>query len=79
MHHVQQTSAASEQISASSQELNASLLEIDHMAVRSNDLAQRISGSAADQLAFTEEIAASAESMNRISEDMLQLVQRLKL
>jgi len=79
VHHVQQTSSASEQISASSQEFTASLLEIDHMAERSHNLAQGISVAAAQQFAAMEEISASAESVNRISEEMLQLVERFKL
>ncbi|MGO4546681.1 methyl-accepting chemotaxis protein [Paenibacillus sp. 2TAB23] len=79
VHHVRQTSSASEQISASSQEFTASLLEIDHMAERSNDLAQGISTAAAQNFAAMEEISASADSMNRISEDMLRLVQRFRL
>jgi methyl-accepting chemotaxis protein len=79
VHHVQLSSLASEQISASSQEFTASLLEIDHTAARSNELAQSISASAAEQLAATEEIAASADSLSRISEEMLRLVQRFKL
>lgn len=79
VHQVRQTSSASEQISASSQEFTASLLEIDHMAERSDDLAQGISAAAAHQFAAMEEISASADSMSRISEEMLRLVQRFKL
>lgn len=79
VYHVQQTSAAAEQIFASSQEFNASLQEIDHMALRSNDLAQAISTATAGQLAAMEEISASADSMSRISEEMLLLVKRFKL
>ncbi|MFF2479710.1 methyl-accepting chemotaxis protein [Paenibacillus sp. NPDC058071] len=78
-YHVQETSAAAEQISASSQEFNASLQEIDHMAIRSNDLAQAISSATAGQLAAMEEISASADSMSRISDEMLLLVKRFKL
>lgn len=79
VYHVQETSAAAEQISASSQEFHASLQEIDHMAIRSNDLAQAISTTTAGQLAAMEEISASADSMRRISEEMLQLVKQFKL
>ena len=79
LYHVQETSAAAEQISASSQEFYASLQEIDHMAVRSNDLAQTISTTTAGQLAAMEEISASADSMSRISEEMLLLVKQFKL
>ncbi|MGG4498717.1 methyl-accepting chemotaxis protein [Brevibacillus reuszeri] len=79
VYHVQETSAAAEQISASSQEFNASLQEIDHMAVRSNDLAQTISSATAGQLAAMEEISASADSMSRIAEEMLLLVKQFKL
>ncbi|WP_314589940.1 methyl-accepting chemotaxis protein [Paenibacillus terrigena] len=79
VYHVQETSAAAEQIFASSQEFNASLQEIDHMALRSNDLAQAISTATAGQLAAMEEISASADSMSRISEEMLLLVKRFKL
>ncbi|MFP3390318.1 methyl-accepting chemotaxis protein [Brevibacillus sp. SIMBA_040] len=79
VYHVQETSAAAEQISASSQEFHASLQEIDHMAVRSNDLAQTISTTTAGQLAAMEEISASADSMSRISEEMLQIVKQFKL
>ena len=76
VYHVQETSAAAEQISSSSQEFNASLKEIDHMAVRSNDLAQTISSATAGQLAAMEEISASADSMSRIAEEMLLLVKQ---
>ncbi|GGG52889.1 methyl-accepting chemotaxis protein [Paenibacillus radicis (ex Gao et al. 2016)] len=79
VYHVKETSTAAEQISASSQEFNASLQEIDHMAVRSNDLAQTISTATAGQLAAVEEISASADSMRLISEEMLLLVKRFKL
>ncbi|WP_103107514.1 methyl-accepting chemotaxis protein [Brevibacillus reuszeri] len=79
VYHVQETSAAAEQISASSQEFHASLLEIDHMAVRSNDLAQTISTNTAGQLSAMEEISASADLMSRISEELLQLVKQFKL
>nr|WP_238327556.1 methyl-accepting chemotaxis protein [Paenibacillus gorillae] len=79
VYHVKETSAAAEQISASSQEFNASLQEIDHMSVRSNDLAQSISVATAEQLASMEEIASSADSVSRISEEMLLLVKRFKL
>jgi methyl-accepting chemotaxis protein len=79
VYHVQETSAAAEQICASSQEFNASLQEIDHMAVRSNDLAQAISSATVGQLTAMEEISASADSMSRISEEMLLLVKRFKL
>ncbi|MET3288902.1 UNVERIFIED_CONTAM: methyl-accepting chemotaxis protein [Brevibacillus sp. OAP136] len=79
VYHVQETSAAAEQISASSQEFNASLQEIDHMAVRSNDLAQMISTATVGQLAAMEEISASADSMSRISEEMLLLVKQFRL
>ncbi|WP_079911034.1 methyl-accepting chemotaxis protein [Paenibacillus sp. 32352] len=79
VYHVQETSTAAEQISASSQEFNASLQEIDHMAVRSNDLAQTISTATAGQLAAMEEIYASADSMSRISEEMLLHVKQFKL
>jgi len=79
VHQVRQTSSASEQIYASSQEFTASLLEIDHMAESSDDLAQGISVAAAHQLATMEEISASADSVSRISEEMLRLVQRFKL
>nr|WP_286154973.1 methyl-accepting chemotaxis protein [Bacillus sp. FJAT-27264] len=79
VYHVQETSAAAEQISASSQEFNASLQEIDRMAVWSNDLAQTISTSTAEQLTTMEEISASADSMSQISEEMLLLVKQFKL
>ncbi|WP_152393500.1 methyl-accepting chemotaxis protein [Paenibacillus guangzhouensis] len=79
VYHVQETSAAAEQIFASSQEFNASLQEIDHMALRSNDLAQAISTATAGQLTAMEEISASADSMSRISEEMLLLVKQFKL
>ncbi|MFF2015293.1 methyl-accepting chemotaxis protein [Paenibacillus sp. NPDC058177] len=79
VYHVKETSAAAEQISASAQEFNASLQEIDHMAGRSNDLAQTISTSTAEQLTAMEEISASADSMNQISEEMLLLVKQFKL
>ncbi|UKS23917.1 methyl-accepting chemotaxis protein [Paenibacillus sp. HWE-109] len=78
-YHVRQTSSASEQISSSSQEFTASLLEIDHMAKCSDDLAQGISAATTHQFAALEEISASADSMSRISEEMLRLVQRFKL
>ncbi|MED1792114.1 methyl-accepting chemotaxis protein [Brevibacillus nitrificans] len=79
VYHVQETSAAAEQISARSQEFNASLQEIDHMAVRSDYLAQTISTATAGQLLAMEEISALADSMNRISEEMLLLVKHFKL
>ncbi|MBE1446888.1 hypothetical protein [Paenibacillus sp. OAS669] len=49
------------------------------MADRSNDLAQTISTVTAGQLAAMEEISASADSMSRISEEMLLHVKQFKL
>jgi methyl-accepting chemotaxis protein len=79
LYRVQETSAAAEQIPASSQEFNASLQEIDRMAVWSNNLAQTISTSTAQQLTAMEEISTSADSMSKISEEMLLLVKHFKL
>jgi methyl-accepting chemotaxis protein len=79
VYQVQETSSASEQMSASSQEITASLQEIDHMAVRSNEVAKLISSATNEQFAAMEEISASADSMSRISEEMLALVNRFKL
>ncbi|WP_176707704.1 hypothetical protein [Bacillus sp. FJAT-26390] len=49
------------------------------MAYLSNDLAQKISSATTEQFAATTELSASADSMNRISEEMLLLVKQLKL
>ncbi|MEK8127547.1 methyl-accepting chemotaxis protein [Paenibacillus filicis] len=79
VYQVQATSAAAEKMSASSQEITASLQEIGHMAVRSNDVAQMISAATQEQLAAMEEISASADSVSRISEEMLMQVNQFKL
>jgi len=68
--HILEVSAASEQMSAGSQQVSASVDEMHHIAKRASEDSQTVVEAAAEQLQAIQDIAASAERLNAVAEEL---------
>jgi len=68
--HILEVSAASEQMSAGSQQVSASVDEMHQIAKRASEDSQTVVEAAAEQLQAIQDIAASAERLNAVAEEL---------
>ena len=76
---IAEVSAAAQQLSAGGEQVRASVNHIAEVAVNSASGTQTVSAAAEEQLASMEQISASAASLNRVSEELTQLLRRFKV
>ncbi|WP_411824789.1 methyl-accepting chemotaxis protein [Leptospira sp. 'Mane'] len=75
---MQSVSATTEEVSASTEELNASTMELAHISNRISENTKTISKNSHEQLRFSEDITASANSLNLLSEDLQTEINKFK-
>ncbi|WP_165452338.1 methyl-accepting chemotaxis protein [Paenibacillus thalictri] len=76
---MQEVSAASQQMSAGTEEVAAAISEISRIARSSANGIQTVAGASEEQLASMDEIAHATHSLNKMSEQLNELVSTFKL
>lgn len=76
---IQEVSATTEQISAGTEEITASIVEMVNVAKLSSDNSQSVAASAEEQTAIMENIASSAKSLDKLMNELQDLIRVFKL
>ncbi|GAA3399771.1 methyl-accepting chemotaxis protein [Paenibacillus hodogayensis] len=76
---IQEVSATTEQISAGTEQITASFAEMVGISKQSADNSQSVAASAEEQTAIMENIAVSAQSLNRLMGELNDLIRVFKL
>jgi methyl-accepting chemotaxis protein len=76
---IEEVSASSQQMSASSQQVTASVEEIITIAKESAEGTQNIATASEEQLASVEEISGSADALNKMAQELKEVIGKFKL
>jgi methyl-accepting chemotaxis protein len=76
---IQEVYAASEQMTASSEEISASTTEMAHIAIESKHYSQQVAAAFNEQLEAIHHISASTDSLNRMVNELKNLVDEFDL
>lgn len=76
---VQELSAASQEMSASSEEVSATLHQLATIAGDASGNAQNVAAASEEQLASMEEVTSSAASLNKLAQELSDLITRFKI
>lgn len=76
---IQEVSATTEQISAGTEQVTASIVEMVGVSKQAANHSQSVAASAEEQTAIMDDIATSAQTLNRLMKELSELVQVFKL
>lgn len=76
---IQEVSAAIEEMSAGSQEISASVMELSQIAKKTSEQSNSVAASSQEQLASMDLITNSAQFLNGLTEELLEMVNQFKV